>query len=91
LYVVVVVPGGMVTHICPAPSGISSVHYDGTVEGATAFNTHEYTGPLMNRDPASDGVVMSRLQVALQREIGGWPLYTIILALGQVSYCAFLV
>lgn len=36
-------------------------------------------------NPAVDGVVMSRLQVALQREIGGWPLYTIILALGQVS------
>lgn len=28
---------------------------------------------------------MNRVQIALQREIGGWPLYTIILALGQVS------
>jgi alpha-1,3-glucan synthase len=39
----------------------------------------------MNHDPALDGVVMTRLQIALQREIGGWPLYTIILALGQVG------
>lgn len=27
---------------------------------------------------------MSRLQVAMSREIGGWPLYTIIIGLGQV-------
>jgi alpha-1,3-glucan synthase len=30
---------------------------------------------------------MTRLQVFLAREIGGWPLYTIILALGQ-TFCA---
>lgn len=32
-----------------------------------------------------DGVVLSKVQIALQRQIGGWPLYTIILGLGQVS------
>lgn len=30
---------------------------------------------------------MTRLQIAMQREIGGWPLYTIILAMGQVCNC----
>ena len=29
-------------------------------------------------------VVMTRLQVAMSREIGGWPLYTIVIAAGQV-------
>lgn len=34
-------------------------------------------------------VQMTRLQLFLAREIGGWPLYTIIIALGQVrgTYC----
>ena len=68
---------------CPAPSGFSSVHQD----GAHPFDaTHDYNGPLMHHDPALDGVVMTRMQIALQREIGGWPLYTIILALGQVCF-----
>ncbi|GJJ12099.1 hypothetical protein Clacol_006340 [Clathrus columnatus] len=31
-----------------------------------------------------DGVVLSKLQIALQRRIGGWPLYAVILALGQM-------
>lgn len=46
----------------------------------------------MESDPADDvkehfpdGVVLTKLQIALQRQIGGWPLYTIILGLGQVS------
>ena len=29
-------------------------------------------------------VPMTRLQVAMSREIGGWPLYTIVIAAGQV-------
>ncbi|KAF8580884.1 glycosyltransferase family 5 protein [Ramaria rubella] len=64
-----------------SPSGFSSVQQH---EGATVFDTHNYSGPLMNHDPALDGVIMTRVQIALQREIGGWPLYTIILALGQM-------
>jgi hypothetical protein len=73
---------------CPAPSGFSSVHH----HGAQPFDaTQDYNGPLMHHDPASDGVVMTRLQIALQREIAGWPLYTIILALGQVSFSSLLI
>ncbi|KAI6005611.1 glycoside hydrolase family 13/glycosyltransferase family 5 protein [Pisolithus albus] len=34
--------------------------------------------------PPSEVVVMNRVQIALAREIGGWPLYTIIIALGQM-------
>ena len=44
--------------------------------------------PLANESghfPPGEVVVMNRIQIALAREIGGWPLYTIIIALGQVS------
>lgn len=52
------------------------------------FDASEDMGPdSMDKldDYFADGPVLSRLQIALQRQIGGWPLYTIILALGQVS------
>ena len=42
----------------------------------------DYDGPLANEQ--GEVVVMTGLQIALAREIGGWPLYTIIIALGQV-------
>lgn len=41
-----------------------------------------YSGPLPNDN--GDVVVMTGLQIAMAREIGGWPLYTIIIAAGQV-------
>ncbi|KAH9946048.1 glycoside hydrolase family 13 and glycosyltransferase family 5 protein [Epithele typhae] len=41
----------------------------------------DYSGPLPN---GNDAVVMTRLQIALAREVGGWPLYTIIIATGQM-------
>lgn len=41
----------------------------------------EYSGPLPN---GQDVVVMTGLQIALSREVFGWPLYTIIIAVGQV-------
>ena len=42
----------------------------------------DYDGPL----PHDNGevVIMTGLQIAMAREIGGWPLYTIVIALGQV-------
>lgn len=42
----------------------------------------DYNGALQN---GNDVVVMTGLQIALSREIAGWPLYTIIIALGQVT------
>ncbi|EJF65933.1 glycoside hydrolase family 13 and glycosyltransferase family 5 protein [Dichomitus squalens] len=41
----------------------------------------EYSGPLPN---GNDVVIMTGLQIALSREVFGWPLYTIIIALGQM-------
>lgn len=52
------------------------------------FSTADYNGPLRNEpnEPHEnvDVVVMTRLQIAMSREIGGWPLYTIVIGLGQV-------
>lgn len=49
---------------------------------ASTFNLDDYAGPLPHgpSDP-----VMSGLQILMQREIGGWSLYCIIIAMGQVS------
>jgi alpha-1,3-glucan synthase len=52
-----------------------------------AFSTAGYDGPLRHDPPGLNTPVLTRLQVAMSREIGGWPVYTIITALGQV--CAF--
>ena len=41
----------------------------------------DYSGPLPN---GQDVVVMTGLQIALAREVFGWPLYTIIIAIGQM-------
>lgn len=48
------------------------------------FGSHgeEYYGPLMN--DLGECPVMRGLQIAMQREIGGWPLYTLILVLSQM-------
>jgi hypothetical protein len=43
-----------------------------------------YEGPLHHDAGLPEVVPMTRLQVALAREIGGWPLYTIIIGLGQM-------
>ncbi|KAF8274895.1 modular protein with glycoside hydrolase family 13 and glycosyltransferase family 5 domains [Lactarius quietus] len=57
-----------------------------TSPNTQSFNTagqyNDYDGPLANDQ--GEVVVMTGLQIALSREIGGWPLYTIIIALGQV-------
>lgn len=52
-----------------------------------APNTQTYTdydGPLRHDAGAPEVVPMTRLQVLMSREIGGWPLYTIVIGLGQV-------
>ena len=46
-------------------------------------NPEDYNGPPVHE--TGEVVVMSALQVALQRQIGGWPLYAIIIGIGQVS------
>lgn len=42
----------------------------------------DYSGPMVHQHPGEKP--MSRLQVALQRKLMGWPLYTVVLAIGQV-------
>jgi alpha-1,3-glucan synthase len=66
----------------------SSIQYDHSrpssprAFGSTAvFDTANYTGPLPN-DTAVP--LMTGMQIFMAREIKGWPLYTIILALGQM-------
>ncbi|KAI0950602.1 hypothetical protein AcV7_009015 [Taiwanofungus camphoratus] len=41
----------------------------------------DYSGPLPH---GNDVVIMTGLQIAMSRELFGWPLYTIIIALGQM-------
>src|ERR1700743_3425652 len=48
------------------------------------FGLGDYDGPLHHDAGPPDSVPMTRLQITLAREIGGWPLYTIIIALGQM-------
>jgi alpha-1,3-glucan synthase len=48
------------------------------------FSMEYYDGALHNDAGPPETVPMSRLQIALAREIGGWPLYTIIIGLGQM-------
>ncbi|KAF7778692.1 CAZyme family GH13 [Agaricus bisporus var. burnettii] len=48
------------------------------------FSHTEYDGNLQNDSPQPNVVPMTRLQIAMSREIAGWPLYTIVIALGQM-------
>jgi hypothetical protein len=50
-----------------------------------AFPHSDYDTAL-NGDPNQPPVApMTGLQITMSREIGGWPLYTIVIAFGQVS------
>ena len=59
-----------------------------------APNTSSYPGdfdqPLRHDAGPPEEVPMTGLQIALAREIGGWPLYTIIIAAGQVRVITYL-
>lgn len=66
----------------------SSLHHDYSRPGSPrahgstpAFDTTNYTGPLANDTSVP---LMTGMQVFMAREVKGWPLYTIILALGQM-------
>lgn len=51
----------------------------------STFNLDDYSGAIPNGPPEP---TLSRLQIIMMLEIGGWPLYTIIMAIGQVSESA---
>jgi len=66
----------------------SSFHYDNSRPGSphansstAAFDPTTYAGSLPNDTSAP---LMTRMQIFMAREIKGWPLYTIILAIGQM-------
>lgn len=44
----------------------------------------EFDGQSFHEGGPPDSVPMTRLQIAMSRELGGWPLYTIVIALGQM-------
>ena len=50
-----------------------------------AFSPADYEGNMQHHDAGLPPTVpMTGLQIAMSREIGGWPVYTIIIGLGQV-------
>ncbi|KAF9464738.1 modular protein with glycoside hydrolase family 13 and glycosyltransferase family 5 domains [Collybia nuda] len=49
-----------------------------------AFSNSDYDGALRHDSGLPEVVPMTRLQIAMSREIGGWPLYTIVIGLGQM-------
>ncbi|KAE9409703.1 modular protein with glycoside hydrolase family 13 and glycosyltransferase family 5 domains [Gymnopus androsaceus JB14] len=65
----------------PTPSIYS---LPGSPNMQSVFSPSDYDGPLHNEGPPPESVPMTGLQIALAREIKGWPLYTIIIALGQM-------
>lgn len=50
------------------------------------YNPSDYDGPMRHDAGPPEVIPMTRLQISLSREIAGWPLYTIIIALGQVGF-----
>ncbi|GBE82150.1 Cell wall alpha-1,3-glucan synthase ags1 [Sparassis crispa] len=70
----------------PAPSTFDqsrpsspSMHSFAPDGGSQEFG--DYSGPLPN---GNDVVIMTRLQIAMSRELFGWPLYAIVIGLGQM-------
>ncbi|KAF8964043.1 modular protein with glycoside hydrolase family 13 and glycosyltransferase family 5 domains [Flammula alnicola] len=49
-----------------------------------AFSQADYDGPLAHDAGPPPVAPMTGLQIAMSREIGGWPLYTIVIGLGQM-------
>ncbi len=61
------------THTCIATMGHSSFSH-----GADG-----YSGTLPGEQ---DEVIMTGLEIAMSREVFGWPIYTIVIAAGQVCF-----
>lgn len=63
--------------------GVTSLHYDSRPASPLEheFDRANYTGPLPN---SLGPPMMTAMQLRMAREIKGWPVYAIILALGQM-------
>jgi alpha-1,3-glucan synthase len=68
-----------------SPATHLAANVDG--DGANPYGN----GGLSRQDTGETEIIMTQLQVAMSREIGGWPLYTIVIALGQVHFATFTV
>ncbi|EPT06178.1 hypothetical protein FOMPIDRAFT_68356 [Fomitopsis schrenkii] len=64
----------------PAPSSFDHSRPSSPSTRSFADGMDDYSAALVT----DDAVVMSGLQAALTREIGGWPLYTIVIGIGQM-------
>ncbi|KAL4253159.1 glycosyltransferase group 1 family protein [Abortiporus biennis] len=64
----------------PAPSTFDHSRPNSPM-GNGSFNGEGYSGPLPNDN---NEVVMTGLQIAMAREVFGWPIYTIVIAAGQM-------
>ncbi len=64
---------------------LSSLNWHNYLISLLATNTYEFAQS--EYDPSGDLNAPPRtgLQIFMSREIKGWPLYTIVIALGQVS------
>ncbi|KAJ7774879.1 modular protein with glycoside hydrolase family 13 and glycosyltransferase family 5 domains [Mycena metata] len=67
----------------PSPS-LYSPSRPGSPNTEAGFNLGDYEDHMHHDAGLPEVVPMTRLQIALAREIGGWPLYTIIIGLGQM-------
>ncbi|KAI0748206.1 glycoside hydrolase family 13 and glycosyltransferase family 5 domain-containing protein [Daedaleopsis nitida] len=65
----------------PAPSTFDHSR-PSSPSGQSFALSGDYSGVLPN---GNEVVIMTGLQIALAREVFGWPLYTIIIALGQIT------
>ncbi|KAJ7063334.1 modular protein with glycoside hydrolase family 13 and glycosyltransferase family 5 domains [Mycena amicta] len=64
----------------PSPS----IYSRSASPGMQGFGLDDYDSPMRHDAGPPEVLPMTRLQIALSREIGGWPLYTIIIAFGQM-------
>lgn len=71
-----------VCSLCEFPTELTRLSLAPAFNDST-FNLDDYSGPLPN-GPADKP--LTGIQIIMMREIGGWPLYAIIMAIGQVSY-----
>ena len=65
----------------PAPSTFDHSRPSSPMGASSFGGVDGYSGPLPG---GNDEVIMTGLQIAMSREVFGWPLYTIIIAAGQM-------
>ncbi|KNZ71786.1 Cell wall alpha-1,3-glucan synthase mok13 [Termitomyces sp. J132] len=62
----------------------SSIYSRPTSPNTQGYSSSDHDGHLRHDARAPEVIPMTRLQIFMAREIGGWPLYTIVIGLGQM-------